>query len=530
MAHVPQTRTVAPTLQSIFAIRVCDVRDTQAFPKRLQMWANLVRDMLKTAPGRGVFCNRTLNMKQVKAVGYDMDYTLVHYAVEEWERRAYEGVRDRLKKLGVPIDGLEFDPKMIIRGLILDTQLGNIVKANRFGFVKKALHGTKVLDFREMRAAYERTIVDLHDQRWVFLNTLFSLSEGCLYAQLVDRLDGGKIARAMGYRDLYGMIRDSMDKTHMEGKLKEAIIADPARFVMLDPDTPLALLDQKYANKKLMLITNSEWSYTLAMMKYTFDPFLPKGMVWRDLFDYVIVNARKPEFFSARAPFFEVATEEGLLKSFVPRLERGKAYLGGSAIELERHLGLSGDEILYVGDHMFGDVHVTKNVLRWRTALVLRELEEEVQTILAFSDKEHEISLRMAEKEAMEAEVVELKVYLQRMKMAYGPQSDQSEAQMEARMTELREKLSVLDAGLAPLAKEAAELSNATWGLLTRAGNDKSHLARQIERYADVYTSRVSNFLNVTPFVYLRSPRGSLPHDPVAPGGTPTAAHVLDGT
>ncbi len=47
-----------------------------------------------------------------------------------------------------------------------------------------------------------------------------------------------------------------------------------------------------------------------------------------------------------------------------------------------------------------------------------------------------------------------------------------------------------------------------------RAGNDKSHLARQVERYADIYTSRVSNFLFQTPFVYLRSHRGSLPHDP----------------
>mgnify|MGYP002355083439 CR=1 FL=1 len=42
-----------------------------------------------------------------------------------------------------------------------------------------------------------------------------------------------------------------------------------------------------------------------------------------------------------------------------------------------------------------------------------------------------------------------------------------------------------------------------------------------MERYADIYTSRVSNFLFATPFVYLRSPRGSLPHDPSAPGGTP---------
>jgi hypothetical protein len=46
-----------------------------------------------------------------------------------------------------------------------------------------------------------------------------------------------------------------------------------------------------------------------------------------------------------------------------------------------------------------------------------------------------------------------------------------------------------------------------------RTGNDKSHLAFQVERYADVYTSKVSNFLAATPFVYLRSARGSLPHD-----------------
>lgn len=37
---------------------------------------------------------------------------------------------------------------------------------------------------------------------------------------------------------------------------------------------------------------------------------------------------------------------------------------------------------------------------------------------------------------------------------------------------------------------------NKRWGYLSRAGlNDKSQLCRQIEKYADIYTSRVSNFL-----------------------------------
>ena len=48
-------------------------------------------------------------------------------------------------------------------------------------------------------------------------------------------------------------------------------------------ETALALLDQKRANKKLMLITNSEFAYTDAMMTYAFDRFLPEKMKWRAL-------------------------------------------------------------------------------------------------------------------------------------------------------------------------------------------------------------------------------------------------------
>jgi hypothetical protein len=73
--------------------------------------------------------------------------------------------------------------------------------------------------------------------------------------------------------------------------------------------------------------------------------------------------------------------------------------------------------------------------------------------------------------------------------------------------------LAALDDRIAPLAKAAGELGNPAWGPLMRAGNDKSLFARQVERYADVYTSHVSNFLYVTPFGFLRGERSSLPHD-----------------
>jgi len=479
----------------------------------------------KPPRSRGVFCNRTLNMRSIKAIGYDMDYTLVDYHVEQWERRAYERARDKFAEHGWPVQGLEYDPEAIIRGLVIDTELGNLVKANRFGFVKRAVHGTRELDYEAMRTTYMRTMVDLALPRWVFINTLFSLSEACLYMQLVDLLDGRQLPPGLGYRDLYEQVRVTIDAMHVEGELKAEITGNPERFVKLDPELPLTLLDQKHSGKKLMLVTNSEWSYTVAMMTWTFDRYLGELGVksWRDLFDVVVVGARKPEFFTTRSPFFEIVTDEGLLKPVVGALKPGAAYFGGSAAQVERHLGISGDEILYVGDHMFGDVHVTKSVLRWRTGLVLRELEEEIEAIEQFQREEQELAVRMNEKEALETELSHTRIALQRMRDGYGPAVSADRSALHEKIAKLRARLTDLDHELAPLAKGAAELSNPRWGLLTRAGNDKSHLARQVERYADVYTSRVSNFLFTTPFVYLRSPRGSLPHDPSTPSGPPLA-------
>ena len=476
--------------------------------------------------GRGVFCNRTLNFRGLKAVGYDMDYTLVDYQVDVLERRVYEMALESLLKEGWPVRDLAFDPEMVARGLVIDTELGNLVKANRFGFVKRAMHGTQPLDFSTQREAYTHALVDLAESRWVFLNTLFSLSEGCLYAQMVDLLDQGRLPQVKGYEELYRRVRAKVDAQHLEGVLKAEMAAEPERYVVLDPEAALTLLDQRAAGKQLVLITNSEWSFTRRMMAYAFDPFLPAGMTWRQMFDLVIVSARKPDFFTAHAPFYEIVTDDGLLRPLVGPLQRGGAYVGGGAAQVERDLGIAGDQILYVGDHMFGDVHVSKRLFHWRTALVLRELEAEVKALESFQETERILAAKMEEKEALENRFSRIRLALQRLRGGYGHAPAESAEELEASAQEIRSRLLVLDATIAPLAKASTELTNGRWGLLTRAGNDKSHLARQVERYADVYTSRVSNFLHATPYVYLRSPRGSLPHDPSSPGGPPLSPAI----
>ena len=57
---------------------------------------------------RGVFCNRTLNFRSLRAIGYDMDYTLVDYRVDVFERQVFEFARERFLADGWPVQELVF--------------------------------------------------------------------------------------------------------------------------------------------------------------------------------------------------------------------------------------------------------------------------------------------------------------------------------------------------------------------------------------------------------------------------------------
>ncbi|MGO9310116.1 MAG: HAD-IG family 5'-nucleotidase [Spirochaetia bacterium] len=465
-------------------------------------------------PERRVWCNRTLNMRAIRAVGYDMDYTLVHYRTAEWERAAFERALGPLERRGWPVGGLTFDPASVIQGLAFDLELGNLVKATRFGYVIRAHHGTRPLSFEEQRAAYASTFVDLSDPRWEFMNTLFSLSEANLFAHLVDLLDAGKLPETLGYRDLHRILRIALDEAHNLSELKTQIMADPDRFVELDPDLPLTLLDQKMAGKRLLLITNSDWVYTRSMMSYALDRSLPGPMNWRELFDLIIVESRKPEFFSGRHASYLMTDEgQGLLRPHRGALEPGRVYVGCDAQLVESSLGLSGAEILYLGDHLFGDVHVSKEMLRWRTGLILREMESEIQAMERAREPDAQLRDLMARKTELDSRLAQLRLDRQRAQHRYGPAPGARPEELEAMIRRLTEESQELDARISPLAKASGVMGNLTWGPLMRGGNDKSLFARQVERYADIYTSRVSNFLAQTPFAYLRAARGSLPHD-----------------
>ena len=103
-----------------------------------------------------IFVNRSLNMGNIRAVGYDMDHTLVIYNREAFEALAF---RETLKKFiasGYPeeLGTLTFDPNLLIRGLLVDMDRGNVLKVDGHKYVKLAYHGHSRLAKDVRRSVY----------------------------------------------------------------------------------------------------------------------------------------------------------------------------------------------------------------------------------------------------------------------------------------------------------------------------------------------------------------------------------------
>jgi FMN phosphatase YigB (HAD superfamily) len=371
------------------------------------------------------------------------------------------------------------------------------------------------------------------------------MPEACLYANLIDyfeakKKDGkplGPVAlpntaevQLLGHLNtwkLFDDVRNAIDDIHRDGTLKNIIMADLPAYFVVDPGLPLALHKLRSSGKKLFLLTNSFWVYTHAVMTYLLGGQQREYASWRQYFDAVIVGGRKPRFFTERDPFLEVAPVEGaeqvLGEVNAERFERGRVYQGGNIEAFERMAAAQGEEILYVGDHIFGDILRSKKDSRWRTCLIVEELEDEVKGSLSsgvtidqlttIDDRRHAIDDLLGQKRAL----------LDRMETSIGLGNGIG-AELRPRLEEaakrLRKEIDVAKRSLRALDREAHEIQehldkhfNVWWGRLLKSNNELSRFGAQVELYADTYTSKVSNFLRYSPVHFFRAPRELMSHD-----------------
>src|SRR5437016_3494231 len=377
---------------------------------------------LELSPSRQIYTNRALQMDQSGVVGFDMDYTLAVYSMRQIEGLAFHMTLERLvagRGYRDELRNLKYDHEYVIRGLVVDKDYGNIFKMDRHNHVGRCYHGRRQLSLDERRALYQTNEkIRLSLPRFAWIDTLFSLPEACLYAEIIEAQEAR--GEKVDYHKLYDDTRESIDEVHRDGSLKSELRKDLGRFIKPDPELPSALHKLRSGGKKLFVLTNSLWDYTDAVMRFLLDGRLPEYPSWRNYFDYIVVGAQKPSFFAEHRPFVELSADGAIARAQADALERG----GPVPADLE--------------------------------ARRLREKQD-----------------------------------LERLRRAF-----------KATLAEGSEVESRFETG-----------ANAYWGLVFKEGNENSRFGEQVEDYADLYTSRVSNFLYYSPMQVFRSPRATMPHE-----------------
>jgi 5'-nucleotidase len=483
-----------------------------------------------------IFANRSLRLDQIQMVGFDMDYTLALYEQAKMEELS---IRATLQKLiankGYPdaIRQLTYDPSLAIRGLVIDMQLGNVFKPDRYGSPGRAMHGRRPLGRPEVAQHYQRERMRLGDPRYAWIDTLFALPEAVLYLNLVEFFDAFSGPRPP-YGQLWRDIRECIDMAHRDGSIKHLIAADIGLYVNRDPGLAESLHRFRSSGKRLFLLTNSEWTYTDPVMSYLLDGALPAYPSWRNFFDLVIVSAGKPAFFTEERPFVELdARGEPISAKHEGPFVRGHVYAGGNVRAFEDRVGVRGTEVLYIGDHIYGDMLRPRKSSAWLTAMVLQELESEVKVhdgvmpdLQRLDDLERQ--LRHLDAEISDKQTV-LRTLQRRDAVGDTPPltaTGRSDTALDTLALKkiskktAKETLTQLRAELRATMKEHSELEltldrayNPHWGPLFREGHEISKFGEQVEAYACVYTSKVSNFRFYSPSRHFRGPRDRMPHE-----------------
>ncbi len=445
-------------------------------------------------------------------IGFDMDYTLAVYHQEEMDRLSINATLEKMVARGYPasLKDAVYRTDFPIRGLLVDRHLGNVLKMDRYKYVKRAYHGLRELSKDERREAYHRRRIEPASDRYHWVDTLYGLSEVSVYAAVVEHLSGE--SETPDYDQIFADVRDCIDQSHQDGSILDHIEADHPRYVWRDPRIAAALDHLRDSGKRLFVVTNSHAPYTRRMMRYLL------GEDWQWRFDLVITASKKPRFFTEERPFHEVrGDDEDVELVLAKSLELGskKIYAGGNVETLQAALGCDPDRVLYVGDHIFGDVLRAKKKTAWRTMMIIQEMGDELHAHAAVEHSIAQLDMLSIQRRRLEND---LRIFQRRLRAL--EELDEEGAAHEAEIARNKREVGRLTRRVRSLRHEFDELENAIahrfhpyWGSLFKAAGESSSFGHQVETYADIYTSHVSNLLNYSASHYFESPRDLMPHE-----------------
>jgi hypothetical protein len=238
---------------------------------------------------------------------------------------------------------------------------------------------------------------------------------------------------------------------------------------------------------------------------------------WHHYFDVVICAAQKPAWFQDGRPFME---RDGEVLRHVKTLERGRTYEGGNLRDFERLTGVRGSSVLYVGDHIYGDILRSKKESSWRTAMIIQELDSEIAALEAEMSDMTRIRELYEMRDKLEDE---LRFYQARYKErakaqngnsnGNGADRDAERLRIKRAIERIRTELRQVEGEHVGLVERVDATFHPYWGSLLKEEHEMSMFGLQVNMYADIYTRRVSCLGAYSPQQFYRSPHDLMPHE-----------------
>jgi hypothetical protein len=155
-----------------------------------------------------------------------------------------------------------------------------------------------------------------------------------------------------------------------------------------------------------------------------------------------------------------------------------------------------------VGDHIYGDIVRLKKDSKWRTAVVIDELESEIESLRKANPCQLQIQQLMQKKSPLENEAVRL-----------ASEEIETGKNHTEELKKIQDETTRIDQQISKLIEEIQAIFNPYWGQTMRAGNEESYFAYQVDRFADIYMPTLTDLLSMSPRTYYRAIRRPLPHE-----------------
>ncbi|XP_078530976.1 5'-nucleotidase domain-containing protein 3 isoform X1 [Lissotriton helveticus] len=425
-----------------------------------------------------IFSNNEMSLSDIEVYGFDYDYTLAFYS-KDLHTLIFNTARDLLideHKYPEELRKYEYNPHFAIRGLHYDVHKALLMKIDAFHYIQlgTVYKGLKVVPDEQVIEMYEGSHVPLEQMSDFYGKSsegntmkqfmdIFSLPEMTLLSCANEHFLKNNIDYEPVH--LYKDVKDSIRDVHVKGLMYKAILSDIERYICYGEQTRAVLAKLASHGKKMFLITNSPSSFVDKGMNFIV------GKDWRDLFDVVIVQADKPNFFNDKRRPFRKVTEKGvLLWDKIHRLDKGQIYKQGNLYEFLKLTGWRGSKVLYFGDHIYSDLADLTLKHGWRTGAIIPELRYEIKIMNTEQYIENMTWLQG------------LTGLLERMQVYRDAESQmvlQDWIKERQRMREITRKI-----------------FNTQFGSIFRTDHNPTYFLRRLSRFADLYMASLSCLLN----------------------------------